>query len=620
MTQIIDRRFLVLCVLSIVILGSIVYANSLSGPFFWDDIVSIKNNIYIQDWSKLWNVFTEYKGSESSIVFPGYRPLQLFSYWIDFSIWKLNAFGFHLTNIALHLLASLALFGFTYLLFRNKILSLLSGLFFVCYPVHVEAVSYISSRANSLVMLFTLLSFIFYIKYLRSQRSYAYILMLLSFCAALLSKESAIIMPFLILLYHYAFSERIKLKAFASVAVVGMAYCILRISMLGSMYQGSDDLFRRIPGFFVAVSAYLRILFLPLDLHCDYGNKIFSFADPRAILGLIASVVLIWYAFRLKRKRPVISFSILWFFIALLPTTGIYPRTAFFMADHWLYFPSIGFFMILAFWFSGLYQDSKKRFFAVGATVFIILFYSYLTVRENSYWKNPISLFERSIQLTPDSASVHNNLGYEYLNSGKFDKALVEFRRAIAIDPRSPAPYCNLGIVHVALGEYDKAWASFRKAVELKPDYALAYNELCLGYGRMGKCEEAVPACKRLTEISPRQPSAYYNLGNSYDKCSKKKEAIDAYQKAIALKPDYSEALNNLAAVYVDAKQIDEAIAVWNKLVKVSPGFSIAHFNLAVFYFQQKKYDLAIRHCDKVIELGDQVDPAFLKLLKPYRK
>ena len=158
------------CILIIVILGSLVYANSLGGEFIWDDLSFIRDNAFLKDWSNVPHIFTETATTSmdvggGSVRYNLYRPLQWLTFMADYSVWKLNPLGYHLTNIFLHISAALILFWFIALLFRSRMLSFLTALFFVIHPVHTEAVAYISGRADPLGLIFMLSSFGFYIKY-----------------------------------------------------------------------------------------------------------------------------------------------------------------------------------------------------------------------------------------------------------------------------------------------------------------------------------------------------------------------------------------------------------------------------------------------------------------------
>ena len=481
-----QRKIILIQVTLIIIMGFAVYSNSLKGEFIRDDINLVKYNTYIKDWSKVLNIFMENAGSGSlaRVKSDAYRPLQMFTYMIDYSIWGLNVLGYHITNTLLHILVALLIYWLIYILYNNRLLSFFTSIIFVVHPVNTEAVSYISGRGDPLSASFILLCIIFYIKYLHSESIGLYLSILLSCILAILSKENALILPILLLLYHYAFKKRIKLKLFLPTLSIIFIYILLRVTSLTSFYYGLDALLHRVPGFFVAITQYSRILLFPINLHMEYGNKIFGFTEPKALFGLLIFLSLLIYAFTKRNSYKMFFFSVYWFFIAVLPTSSIYPVTAFYMAEHWLYLPSIGFFLILANGLSLLYKTPRTRFVAAGLLVCSLFSYSYLTIRQNNYWREEISFYERTLKYAPFSANVYNDLGSAYLNRGNIEKAIDQFQKAIENDSN----------------------------------------------------------------------------------------------------------------------------------------FAIAHFNLAISYFQQKKYDLAIKHCDRAIELGNKVDPEFLKLLKPYRK
>jgi tetratricopeptide (TPR) repeat protein len=415
----------------------------------------------------------------------------------------------------------------------------------------------------------------------------------MSFICALLSREGVFIMPILLLLYHYAFKKRINRSLFLSLLGVSFIYIVFRAFILKTLLVKSllpytpstDAFFKRIPGFFVALTYYLRILVLPIDLHVDYGDKLFHLSDPKTILGVVMTVLLIIYALKTKKKSKLLFFSVFWFYISFLPNTNIYKINDSFMKEHWLYIPSIGFFLILANILISLYRTKSLKTIAVTFTLAIVLWYSYLTIRQNVYWSNPFVFMRRSLQYS-NNYIFYSELGREYENIGKHKEAVAAYKKAIEINPRKSGLYCDLG------GSY-------------KAD---------------GCFEDAIVAYKKALEIDPKEISAYYEMGDLYDKTGNKQEALKAYLQALEIDPAYPEAANNLAAIYADAGEVDKAIELWNKVITINPRFAIAHFNLAVFYFQKKQYGLAIKHCGEAIRFGHKVDPQFLGLLQPYRK
>ncbi|MBU1125500.1 MAG: glycosyltransferase family 39 protein, partial [Candidatus Omnitrophica bacterium] len=169
----------------------------------------IVNNNFIRNWQGVTKILTQdiVYGVGQRVGF--YRPLQLLTYMADYSIWKLNPMGYHLTSVFLHILVGWSLFWLLNILYKNAFISLFTSLFFIVCPVHVEAVSFIAGRADILVTLFILLSFIFYLMYIDSRKTYFYIIMLIAFVFALLSRENSLVFPLLLLSYYWVFKKRL---------------------------------------------------------------------------------------------------------------------------------------------------------------------------------------------------------------------------------------------------------------------------------------------------------------------------------------------------------------------------------------------------------------------------
>ena len=162
-------------------------------------------------------------------------------------------------------------------------------------------------------------------------------------------------------------------------------YIVLRLTVLRFLLphiSRSTTLFQRIPGFFVAITNYIRLLFLPLNLHMEYGAKLFYLTNPQAIIGILILSSLLIYAFRIRNSK-LTFFSISWFFVALLPLSNLYPINAY-MAEHWLYLPSIGFFLLLSQGLNYLYTNKNLKVFTAILTITLLIFYSSLTIKQNT--------------------------------------------------------------------------------------------------------------------------------------------------------------------------------------------------------------------------------------------
>ncbi|MFH1753986.1 MAG: tetratricopeptide repeat protein [Candidatus Omnitrophota bacterium] len=560
----IKNRVIFIAAALIIFLGLAVYANSLNGEFLWDDLHLIKENVYIKDWSNIGAIFTkDTRGVLGGITYY-HRPIQMLSYMVDHSLWGLNHRGYHLTNILLHILAALAMYWLLNIIFKDRTLSLLASALFVVHPVHTEAVAYISGRTDPIAAVFMLLCIIFYIKHLASKSVKTYAVMLLSYTLALLSRESSLILPLLLLLCHYAFiainpptpgkRNGIDHRQLLPVLAVTFVYIFLRFTALSPLLPdapASSALLQRIPGFYVAIIDYIRLLVWPFGLHMEYGNRIFSITDTKFILSVSMLTILLFSIFKKRGSSIVALFSIGWFFIALLPVSNIYPVGAY-MAEHWLYLPSVGFFLILADALLRAYRTERFKITAAGLMISLLIFYSCLTIKQNGYWKDPIAFYKRTLVYSPGSWKTYNNLGIIYFSMGN-----------------------NIEAVHM-----------FKKSIE----------------------------------INPKNPEIYYSLGYTYYSADSIKEAISQFKKAIEVDPKHVRSYNSLGAAYARTDRGQDAVDLFNKVLEIDPDHTPAHINLAKAYYDKGEFNLAAKHCYKAIELGYEVPADFAELLKPYYK
>ena len=530
-------------ILLIIVLGFLAYANSIKGELIRDDYVLIKNNPHIRSIPSALNFFTTKAAIGGRQKWSSYRPFQIFTYALDYSVWKLNLKGYHLTNIILHILASLAVYGLISIISRSGPMSLFAAALFVVNPLHTEAVSYMSGRADSLAALFMLVTFILYIKKM-------YIPMLLTYALAILSRENSLILPALILVYHYSFGKKgtvpkrgqspFSLSLF-SLCFLAAIYALLRVTLLKGLFSDvtvTSTFLQRIPGFFVAITTYAKLLILPINLHTAYGVKLFSMMDPRAVFGALIFGALLIYAVRKKQADGLVTFSILWFFVALIPQSNLYPLNAY-MAEHWLYIPSIGFFLLLA------KAISRWRVFVV----IFVAFYTILTINQNSYWKDPLTFYTRTLKYAPDDYGEHVNLGLTYVELGRMTDARRAFERSLEINPRYADGHYNLGKLEYERGEWEASIALFEKAVRYNPKHAEAYHNLGNAYNDIGQRAKAVAAYKRTLDINPYYADSYYSLGNIYVELGDLATAERMYLKALEINPNDTEVRYNLSVV-----------------------------------------------------------------------
>jgi tetratricopeptide (TPR) repeat protein len=448
--------------------------------------------------------------------------------------------------------------------------------------------------------------------------------MLLSYAAALLSKENTLILPVLLLSYHYIFKRSFKKTGFLLIIATAFLYALSRFTLLRGIMPDISayhtTVIQRLPGFFVALADYMRLLILPTGLHMEYGNRLYSFADPKALAGVVILCALMFLMWR-RRSDKLTLFSVTWFIVALLPQSNIYPVNAY-MAEHWLYIPSIGFFIIIARWLNSLYRDNRFKVPAVLLLTCLVAAYSFINIRQNRYWKDPVTFFERTLNYSPDSSRVYSNLGGIYGNMGRYDEAIRLIKRALEINPRFEEAYANLANIYNKLGRGEEALELYKKAMEINPEIGeiYGYGSLATMYSSMGRKEEALGFYRKAIEADPDDTRLHSNLGKLYADLGRYAEAVEHCRKAIALDPDNDEAYNNLGFAYSGTGRDSEAVSAFKKAIGINPKNAKAHSNMAVLYYRAGKYDLAIKHCDAAVGLGYKVQPKLIEVLEGYRK
>lgn len=400
----------------IALAGVLSYANSLRNEFVFDDRALVVNNEYIRDAKYAPEIFSsDIHRKETNSKGTFYRPVQNLSFMLDYALWKLNPLGFHLTNLVLHVVNAVLVYLLLSALFKNGA-SFIAALLFAVHPVHTQAVSYISGRADLLMAFFFLLSCI---AFMRS----SVIISLILYGFALLSKENAIILPAALILFA-------KPKHFWPFLLMTFGYVALRLFALGysSVTAMQHGLFVRLLGFAAAIPVYLKILFFPFGLHME---RVFSppaaLSDPRASLSIFFLIALLIAAASLRKSKKEISFGIFWFFIMLLPVSNIVPLNAF-LAEHWMYLPSIGVFLIIAY----IFPFKKASFVLLGI---IVISLGLATFKQNTYWADNLSLFERALRFSPQNYRLRNNLGIVYMEKGRMREAVFQFQEALRIKP-----------------------------------------------------------------------------------------------------------------------------------------------------------------------------------------
>lgn len=617
--QLIERRSILL----IILLGLLVYFPSFSVPFLWDDFGIIVHNPLIQQVRFLPELFK----SGLYISEPGnnfYRPMQAVSNMFDFYLWRGSALGFHLTNILLHCLCAVLLFLLFSMLFDKKRVAFLSSLVFLVHPVNVEAVTYISGRADSLALLFLLLSFISYLKLRLKPSGRLWLYSILFFLSALLSKELALAGIFIFPLLDWIEKKKGDFKFYLPYLFLALFILAVRFSLIGIPNSKSQFTFQSGLLIFIAsIFEYIRLLFAPFKLHMSYTLEVLT--RPNAALLLKLVLLITFFVFLgqlLRREKKLFLFCLAWFFIFLIAQSGFFPINAFF-AEHFIYLSEYALIFILLLGLFELLPAQAVKFYQL---IFIppLIVLSALNFSYQKVWQEPVKFYQHIISLSSGSFASYNNLGAEFEKQGLIEKARRSYLSAISVEPNHGLAYNNLAKSYLEEGQFQKAITLFEQGIQRgSANAAVYYNlgrayrlsgdlrqsqeaylkaqkicpwdytinlELALVYRKMARVEDALRELKRAIALEPRQAQLYLDLGVLYKEQRFYGQAIDAYRVALKLNPRLPQAYNNLGVIYAQNGDFQNALLNLSRALSLDPGYQEARFNLGLSYIELGLY------------------------------
>ncbi|MFH1202628.1 MAG: tetratricopeptide repeat protein [Candidatus Omnitrophota bacterium] len=473
-----DNKFRLKAIFLILVLIFAAYSNSLYNKFVWDDEFLVVDNSLIKNPHLFPKIFsTDLFHNNPLGATNYYRPLQTLSYILDYSLFKLNPWGFHLINILLHFFNAVLVYGLLGLLTKDNFISFWGAILFSLHPAQVEAVTYISGRADLLFGIFFFSSFILYIKhrdYPKPKISHLYLASLLLFLLALLSKELAVVLPLVIVIYDL-FIRKLEPKKYIGFFLLDGIYLASRFTILN--FTGNnpilfkDTLIFEPQELLKAITTYAKIVILPINLHI--GRLLPSAIGIFDIISLVLFLFIFIAGLAIYRqKRKLIYFAFVWFWLILFSQSNLLFRFLIIQtSEHFLYFPLVGFFLVVGFLVKWLYQKNKfiSKFF-LGS---IVGFYLVIVFGQNIVWRDSISLYRWTLKNSPGNFVVRNNLGLELDKRGLLNEAAGEFETALKYRPNFFYTHANLGTVYFKLGRLKEAKGHYLKAIELNPHLSI---------------------------------------------------------------------------------------------------------------------------------------------------
>jgi tetratricopeptide (TPR) repeat protein len=609
----------------------VTYWNSVSGPFIFDDELSVTYNDSIRQWWRIGRVL--FPDRDSSVAG---RPLVNISFAINYALGGGDVFGYHLWNIAIHLLCALVLFGIVRRTLRSINLAFAAALVWMLHPLNSEAVNYLTQRTESMMALFYLLTLYASIRAASAARPARWQTAAVAACAAGMGcKESMVTAPLMVVLYDRIFlfgsfkdavARRWRLYAGLAATWVLLAASIWS-GPRGQSAGFSNDVrpWTYLLNQTIMITQYLRRAIWPRSLVIIYGWPLpLTLADVAPYALFV--VVLIVLAVVMLVTRPKLGFLCGWFFVTLAPTSSIVPIATEVGAERRMYLPLTALVVLAVIgadravtyvastftWTEG--RPARLAFSRAPLLIVVATALAAATIDRNREYASGLSLMRTVVDRWPTSPAQHM-LGGALIGAGYHEEAVPLLRAAIAGAPR--ARY-ELGLELFNEGKLDEAIEQLSALIDtwsspppvhphwqppLRIDVVAAHEIIGRAYAKQKQWPKAIDQFEQALALDPSNVDVHKLIAGMHFEQQAFDEAIVEYRTFLNSRPNDPEALGNVGIALAVTNKLDDAIAAFRHAVEVDPKNGGAQRNLANALFDAGKIDEASAHAREAIAL-----------------
>jgi Flp pilus assembly protein TadD len=563
------------------------------GFLTWDDPQYVYANAHVAQgltWQGAWWALTATEAAN-------WHPLTWLSHMLDVQIYGMDAGPQHVTNLLIHILNSLLLFGVLYRMTGAWGRSTFAAGLFALHPLHVESVAWIAERKDVLSALFWMLTMWAYVTYARRPGWRRYWPVLVFFTLGLMTKPMLVTLPFVLLLLDFWPLQRVKQwrLVWEKAPLFALAAISSAVTVLVQQHGGAIQALEKVPWSFrlanapAAYLAYAGKMLWPARLAAFYPIGT-SAPVVQAIFGALFLGGATFFAIRAGRRHGYVLAGWLWYVGTLIPVIGLVQVGNQSMADRYSYVPLTGLFIVIAWGTPELlahWQHARVALPAAAACV--LLACAALDRAQLSYWTDSGVLWQRAVDMTDDNYIARNNLGSVLLERGKAAEAVAQFGEALRLRPNYAEARDNLATALVWQGKLDEAARQLREALRIMPGLADARYKLGVVLMSQGKRDEAIGSFAEALRTNPGFAEAHYRMGNALEAQGRAGEAIAQYREAVRLKPDFAEAHNDLGAALGRQGNVGEAVQHFIEALRIKPDLASAGANLKVALATQKE-------------------------------
>lgn len=594
------------------LLAIVVYGQTINyGLVYFDDSVIIEK--VISDISGIGEISKSFNHSYANF----YRPLQNVTFVIDRAISGDGYVGYHITNLLIHCLTIFSVILVLRTLKVSDRKSFFAGLVYAVHPLFAHAIIWIPSRGDLLLCLFAVMSIWSFIKYFETKKINYFIYHIILVFLAAISKETAMIIPAVSLLYlilkDVKSLKSLKIVYFIVVwLAIGVIWYLLRTSATTSMPQESSFGLAALTKNLPAALEMLGKLFLPVNLSVMATFSVFS-----TVSGLLVLIGIILLIYLKKETRKTVLFGIGWYFLFLLPTLVFRLQQAddfFDYLEHRAYLPAIGILIILAAYIPEKVFQTKNRVYLLISSAVVALLAALTSFRSTDY-SSSLNYWQAAVRGNDGRAFFYNNLAKTYSEKNEIGKAAECFQKSINLAPQYSMPYDGLAGIYFQKQDYNKAMQLMETAISRGNATVEIYNNYGGLANTMQKYDKTIKVTKESIEKFGEAPTALSLIAKAYaglrdpDNAMNYAEKIQNPNTKLFLKRDVFVIL---AQAYIGAGNFGESIAYAQKAIELQPNFGYAFAIIGTAYANQGDFANAVPNWKKAYSL----DPKLVQVKK----
>jgi tetratricopeptide (TPR) repeat protein len=608
----------------------IAYTPAMRAGFIWDDEAYVTENSLLAAKDGIKRIWFSFDQPSQ------YFPMTYTVFRLEYKLWGLNPFGYHLVNILIHITNA-----FLVWLVLSKLripAAALAAAIFALHPVNVESVAWVTELKNVLMAFFSLLSILVWLRFIERPAAEVkgrllYTLSLVFYALALFSKTTACMLPAaMVLILWFKRIPILKRHLRLIIPYVVLAAMMGLVTIWWEQVRGEGGIvlklnyLERILLAGRALWFYIGKLILPVNLTFSYPLWNIDWAKPLHYtwtLAVACGAIFMWF-YRARIGRGPVAAAL--FFAAMLaPVLGfvsIYTHYYSYVADHYVYMACIGPIALFAAAVSTVWYKATatmRNVISVCLTAVLVTL-CVLTWRQGHIYKDLETLWQDTLGKNPNSLLAHDNMGLLEDNRGNIEQAMSHYYRAIEIYPDDEVAHYNLGSIFKSQGKLDKAVAYYRKAIQIRPNFTAAHNNLANTLKMQGKIDEAIEHYKTVLMLEPRDSKTYYNLANTFREQGRLDEAVTFYERAIEMDPQFGYACTNLAVTLESMGHVNEAISQYRKVLQIDSNALTALTALAELLIRNADPNIldaneAVRCAERAAELTNYSEPVVLNTL-----